>query len=113
MSEREGQVSHVASLSPEDAASLLLRIAAGLRRGRLRVRAGDTEIHMRPTRSVRFELHVRGASAHVGGRVDVDMSWTRLPAEPGEPAEPGANGAGQGPPTGNGHRNGNGKATRR
>jgi len=105
MSDPNGQISHVASLSTEETAVTLLRIAAGLRRGRLRLKTGDVEVNLRPTRSVRFELHVRGASAHVGGRIDVDMSWTRLPAEP--PTSSGratGNGPAGDPPSGSGTR---------
>lgn len=85
MSEPTTQLSHVATLTPEETAAALERIAAGLRRGRLHLKVEEAEVHQRPTRSIRFELHIRAASARAGGRIDVDMSWTRLPAEPGEP----------------------------
>ena len=78
MTETLHQLSHVAALSPEDAAAALERLAAGLRRGRLHLKVEDTELHLRPNRSVRFELHIRAASARAGGRIDLDLSWTRL-----------------------------------
>lgn len=100
MTEPLSKLSHVATLSPEETATALERIAAGLRRGRLHLTADGTEVHLRPTRSVRFELHVRAASVRAGGRLDVDMSWTRLPAEPGKNGSGNAGGSGGGA---NGH----------
>lgn len=82
MTETTKHLSHVATLTPDEAAEALERFAAAIRRGKLRLSVEGVDVLLRPTRSVRAELHIRGASAAAGGRLDLDLRWTRLSPEP-------------------------------
>ncbi|HXX39905.1 MAG TPA: amphi-Trp domain-containing protein [bacterium] len=64
-----------ATLEASQVADYLVRIADGLRRGVVRLAAGERGIRLEPTAMLAFEIEAEGKPEKTSGSIAMELSW--------------------------------------